>query len=237
MSEQINGANGCYSLGNIGEKASTNDVIRKLISTLEDESAYVRRNACYALGNISEKAATNEVIRKLIHALDDENETVKANACYALGNIGTKAPTNEMISRLASIANGAGMGNIKAPGVVANILSSPAVITQLAPKIIVDLCLCKHGSDCLKNISEEELIDVYLTTENPEWVSAVTLYIFLNGAAVTVIEQKLILYGKKEPLELSISNLELYQQLVESLTDQAQQLHLSPPNIVRNSWK
>jgi len=92
----------CEALGNMGEKAATNEVIEKLVSALEDKHYSVRYSACRALGKMGEKAATNEVIEKLVSALGDQDDTVRGSACKALGNMSEKAATNEVIEKLVS---------------------------------------------------------------------------------------------------------------------------------------
>jgi hypothetical protein len=150
---------------------------------------------------MGEKAATNEVITKLVSALGDQSENVRRNACSALRNMGEKAATNEVISKL--------------------------LVVILAPKIVVDLCLCKYASSFLQNISENELINVFLSTENFEWLPAVTLLTLLKEVAVTVRENKVVLYGKTEPLSLIFQNSELCQPFAQAFADQRERLQLS----------
>ncbi|CAF1593416.1 unnamed protein product, partial [Adineta steineri] len=64
----------CQALGDMGEKAATNEVITELINALEDESESVRYYACQALGAMGKKVATNEVITKLVNIHDDDGK-------------------------------------------------------------------------------------------------------------------------------------------------------------------
>jgi hypothetical protein len=218
----------CRALGNIGEKAATNEVINKLVSALEDESEDVRQYACFALGKTGEKAATNEVINKLVSALEDECEDVRGSACRALGNLGEKAATNEVINKLVVLVKrDYEWVTDEAEKVVGKFLSSLSVVTQLDPKIISDLCLCKRASNCLKNVSVDQLIDVFFTTKNPAWLSTLSQFTLLKGAAVTATEDKIVVYGSKEPVELLVVDSKLRQKLIKIFTDQANRLHLS----------
>ncbi len=217
------------TLEKIGEKAMTNEVINRLVNVLEDESEHVRVSACEVLGKIGEKAATNEVINKLLSsALGDESEYVRCDACKTLGKIGQKAATNQVINKLVNLVNSEdGRTTDEAENVVGKFLSSPSVITQLDPKIISDLCLCKRASNCLKNVSVDQLIDIFLTTKSAAWLSTLSQCTLLKGAAVTITEDKVVVYGSKEPVELLIVDLKLRQKLIETFTDQANRLHLS----------
>jgi hypothetical protein len=108
------------------------------------------------------------------------------------------------------------------------------VIKQLTPKIVADLCVCRYVSDCLKHVSEDELINIFQTTENPYWLSAVTQLTLLRGTAVIATENRIVLYGKTEPAELLIPNSKLRQRLIEAFTNQAKRLGLffeMPSNI------
>jgi hypothetical protein len=213
----------------MGEKAATNEVITKLMSALGDQSDDVRGNACEALGKMGEKAATNEVITKLVSALGDQNDDVRGNACEALVKMGEKAATNEVISQLVVVMNTCSsyVSWEAAQGAVENILSSSAVIKHLDTKTVADLCLCRGASNCLKNISEDELINVYLTTKNLNWLPAVIQLTLLKGAAVTATEKKIVLYGKTEPAELPIPDSVLRQQLIDAFLEHRKRLHPS----------
>jgi HEAT repeat protein len=149
--------NACKALGNMIAKSATNEVISKLASAIGDASKDVRTYACKALGKMGEKAATNEVISKLVSALGDESEDVGRNACVALTKMGEKAATNEVITKFTTMINtGTYFISYEAADAVGKILSSPAVIAQLNPKIISDLCLCQYPLSSLKNISADQ---------------------------------------------------------------------------------
>jgi hypothetical protein len=211
----------------MGEKAATNEVISKLVSALDDESEWVRESACEALGEMGEKAATNEVISKLVRALGDQSESVRENACDALGKMGEKAATNEVMNKLIFLTNDERyFVHTEAANAIKNILSSSAILAQLDPKLISDLCLSEFGFDCLSNVSLDQLIDSLLTTRKPEWLSVVTLFTILYGFAVTDTEGKFVVYDRKEPSHLFAPTLELRQQLIQAFTHQAKRWHL-----------
>ena len=177
---------------------------------------------------MGEKAATNEVITKLVSALGDQSESCQTECmCQALGKMGEKAATNEVITKLLVMMHDNNDGvNLYAPLAVGNILSSSSAIKQLAPKIVADVCLCKYASYILKNISEEELINIFLFSRNFDWLLAVTLLTVLNGAALTVTENKVLVYGKTEPIELTLPNSELREGFVKAFIEQGKRLHL-----------
>jgi HEAT repeat protein len=216
----------CKVLGKIGEKAATNELIDELVNALENESESVRRYACEALGKIGEKAATNEVIGKLLSTLEDQSEFVRASACDAVEKIGGKAGTDEMITKLVSIVNSDQLGSHQSAKIFRNIISSSLAIKQLDSKVIVQLFLCNDVSKHLKNISENDLINIFCETENLDWLSALIRLALLKGTAVIVIEDKVVVYGKEEKFELLLKSRQLCERLVEAFTDQKKQWHL-----------
>lgn len=217
----------CVALREIGIRISTDKVVSKLVNVLSDDNSYVRAGACIVLENIGEKAATDEVISKLLDTLADNIENVKWNACKALGKMGEKGATNEVIRKLMTMANN---GNYYASDLaweaIENLLSSSNVTIRLSPRLIIDLCMSERGSDCLKSVSIDEFIENFFTTKSSEWLSALTPFMLLRGAAVTVLKDKLVIYSEEEPLERYAQSLQLLEQLTEAFTDQAKQLYL-----------
>jgi hypothetical protein len=98
---------------------------------------------------------------------------------------------------------------------------------ELAPKTVADLCVCEFAEDCVKNISEEAVINAYLISRNFRWVPAVIQLTALKGTAITVTENKIIVYGQKEPIELPISDSILRARLVDAFLQQRNGLYLS----------
>jgi HEAT repeat protein len=219
-------ASACRALENMGEKTATTEVISRLVNALGDESEDVRAIACKALGEMGEKTAATEVISKLVNALGDGSEDVRAIACNALGEMGEKAATTEVISKLFVLVKEECAVSYEAADAMGNMMSSSVLIAQFEPQTILDLCLSKHGSRCLKNVSVNELVDIFFSTKRPEWLSLVTHLMLLQGAALRATKNKLLMYDRKEPFELSVPSIELGQQLIDALTDQAKRLHL-----------
>ena len=217
----------CAALGNMGKKAVTNEVISRIVDGLKDENSGVRLNVCKALGKMGDKVATHEVIKQLVNTLEDEDFYVRRNACKALGNMGEKAATHEVISKLVAVGNNSDYFMIKeTKNAVANILSSSAVMMQLDPKVIAELCLCDDTLDYLTNITENDLVKIFLTTKNTDWLSVVIRFTLLKGTALTVTEDRVVIYSAKEPSELLIPSSQLRDELINAFTDQRNRLHL-----------
>jgi hypothetical protein len=231
----------CKAVGSIGENAATDALISKLLSVLRDESIDIRNNACIALGKMGTKGATNEVISELMSALGDGNHDIRLNAWKALGKMGEKMGTNDVISKLTILANSGPLSESHSfADAVRNILCSSAVITRLDAKTVLELCLHEHGFKILKNASVDQLINSFVLTENSSWLPVLALFTLWEGIAVTITKEKVVVYGRNEPLELFISRWNLCEQLIKSFTDQAERLHLSfemPSEAPRNESK
>ena len=197
------------------------------MSTVGDASEYVRMIAWEALGNMGEKAATNEVITKLVSALGDESNIVRLCVCKALGNIGEKAATNKVITKLMNMCDRDGLLSYSAAIAIDGILTSSDLIFGFGPKLISELCLWKSESECLKNISVDEVIRKFFETENTDWLSAVVSITYRKGAAVSITKDALLVYDNRDPLELLIPSWKLHQKLIKAFTIQAKRLHLS----------
>lgn len=74
------------SLGNLGATA-TPEVLRLLITALEDENENVRQNSTYALGRLGAAAETAEVLHALMATLGDKHRTVRDWALKSLERI------------------------------------------------------------------------------------------------------------------------------------------------------
>jgi hypothetical protein len=140
--------------------------------------------------------------------------------------LGEKAATNEVISKFVVLMNSATFYSFRLPITVAKILNSLAVIRQLDPELILELCLLEEGIECLKNISTQDLLNLFFATKNSDWLSVLTAFTLLNGVAVTATENKIAVYNEKETLYSGFPSLELRQQLIDAFTNQAKRLHL-----------
>ena len=89
-----------HALAKLGEKASTSEVISRLVISLGESDDHVRLHACKLLGELGEKVATSEVINRLVISLGDVNWNVRSSAREAIVKLGEKAATNEVITRL-----------------------------------------------------------------------------------------------------------------------------------------
>jgi hypothetical protein len=201
-------------------------LITAVTLTLADKEENVRSGACEVLRRIGEKAATTEVITKLVSAVADESERVRRSACEALGKIGEKAATTEVIKKLTTMGGIYERLSYLAACTIDSILSSSTLIIGLGPKLILKLCLSKSEFKCLKNVSVIELIRKFIITENVDWLSVVICITYLKGAAMSVNENTLVVYDKREPSELHISSLKLRQEIIEAFNNYAKQLHL-----------
>jgi hypothetical protein len=163
-----------------------------------------------------------------VSTLGDENADVRKHACQALGNIGEKAAANEVISKLVILLNrDDAFGSYQVADTIENILNSPGLITQLSPDIVSELCQSERGLRSLRNVSVDHLIKCFFTDTNASWLPAVTRVALFLGAAVTVTEEKVAVFGRKESVELSVPTLTLREQLIEAFSVQAKRLHLS----------
>ena len=216
----------CDALVKMGEKAATNEVITKLVTALGDESEDVRSGVCEVLREMGEKAATNEVITKLVSTLGDESEDIRRNACLALEKMGKKAATNEAIGKLVSIVTSGTHWSYIATQTLGAICNGSVFVKELGPTLITNICLDNRVFIYFKNIAVDDLLNIFVNTKNSDWLPAVIRLSIVKGTAVTVIEDKVVVFNEKEPTQLLISDPQLRQQLIEGFIHQAKELHL-----------
>ena len=224
----------------MGEKTATSEVISKLVSALGDQSEDVRANVCKAFVEMGEKAATNEVISKLVSALGDQSQYVRGNASSALRQMGEKAATNEAINKLINNVNDESLVSLEAAEIVARVLSLSAVLVQLKPSVISALILSKPLSGCFRNISEYDIVKYCFKIQTADLLDAVAKIILLKGTAVTMIGDKVFVYGSKEPMELRAVNQEFAHNFAKALSRERDRMHLSlhmnVPEDMPNKW-
>ena len=217
------------ALAEMGEKAVTSEVINRLVHALDDESEYASWRACYALGEMGEKAATNEVISKLGDALTNKRFADRTSACDALSKIGQKAATSEGISKLVSA-----LPTLDDPTRwavdrwLSKISVSSPVLIELTPETVEKLLTCIE-KNLLKDLTfmpADALIEVYLHTRWSSWLSVAVLVTLLQGVAVTIINDTVVVYSSKEPVKLHESNREVLDKLVETFSKQADRFDL-----------
>jgi len=86
--------------------------------------------------------------------------------------------------------------------------------------------LSKHGSICFKHLSFEKVIDICFKDNKLKYLSVLYLLALLHGIAVTVHQNKLVIYNAKEPFEIVLPNVDLGQQLIDAFRIEAEELHI-----------
>ena len=221
----------CDVLGRMGEKAATSEVINKLASALNDGNANVRYRACDALDAMGENAATSEVISKLVSAaLNDKDEDVRRCACHALGAMSEKAATSEVISKLVSALMTSDIFTRWYLQLLwSKMLVSCPILIELSPEAVEKLLTCIESNlwEDLTFMPADALIKAYIHTRWSCWSSIVVLVTLLQGVAVTIVNDSVIVFSSKEPVELQESNRQVLDELVEGYSKQADRFGLS----------
>ncbi|CAF3157624.1 unnamed protein product [Rotaria sp. Silwood2] len=218
----------CDALGKMGDKAATNNVINGLVTALGNTIGHVRRTACEALGKIGEKAPNNDVINGLVTALWDADMSVRESACQVLGKMGEKAATNDVINGLLN-ARRRVFGYSSANGTLEKILLSFSALTQLSSDTVSKLFEnMKEGQlGALRTVPPDQFVKVFLHTKSTVWLPVVTIVALLQGNAVTVTGNTIVVYGSQESVQVPVPNEELRRALVEAFAHQTLELESS----------
>jgi hypothetical protein len=168
---------------------------------------------------MGEKAATSKVMNRLMVAFEDEFGFVRWKACEALEKMGEKVVTSDVIKRLVF-----GLGN-----------TDPHVreAAHEGVKRLLDLFLemkelhrKKDGkASCPSNIGKcvdrsfmvvLELLKMFLCTKDYILLPALTYVTILEGIAMILNGDTLILYGNTEPVEMQVDDGKLIDELVKA---------------------
>jgi hypothetical protein len=214
----------CGALGSMVEKATTSEVINRLLGALGDWDAEVRSSACGALGNMGEKAATSEVINRLVRALDDKNFNVRSRACDVLGKIVEKAPMSEVINRLVSELKHDWFDTriFQGKDKVLNYLSVLSALALFYDKEVAAADAVVTFKRCIetRSISSQRLLKVYMDTTERIWLPVVVYAFFLNRAAASVFGNRIWVYEREGVTEIAISNQELLVELQKGFAEE-----------------
>ncbi|CAF1191551.1 unnamed protein product [Rotaria sp. Silwood1] len=218
----------CDALGKMGEKAATNNVINGLVTALGNKIGHVRRRACEALGKIGEKAPNNDVINGLVTALWDADMSVRESACQVLGKMGEKAASNDVINGLLN-ARRRVIGYSSANEALEKILLSFSALTQLSSDTVSKLFEnIKEGQlGALRTVPPDQFVKVFLHTRSTAWLPVVTVVALVQGNAVTVTGNTIMLYGSQESVQVPVPDEELRRELVEAFIHQTEELQSS----------
>ncbi len=206
----------CKALGSIGEKVATNEVINGLLIALGDKIDNVRLSACEALSKIGEKSATSEVINGLVIALGDTFDRVRMKACEALGNIGEKIATNELIKVLLDAKYGDdSFVRYKVAEIIEKIFNILLCKSNLENNTVRKLSTNMNRLDTSfgSSISPEKFIETFRETEMSCWFLIIKKVFTRQGYCITIVKNTIVVYGRKEPVEISFFNKELGQKL------------------------
>ncbi|CAF1111067.1 unnamed protein product [Adineta steineri] len=141
--------------------------------------------------------------------------------------MGEKVATNEAITKLVNTCDDGLVLSSAAKDAIDGFFHSSAVMIASGPMLISKLCTFEGQLKCLKNVSLYELIRKFFDTQDADWLLPMIEIALQKGAAVSINEDKLMVYDNGEPKELRAPNLKLHNELIEAFINKAQALHLS----------
>jgi hypothetical protein len=204
------------ALGKIGKKAATSEVIDRLLYQLPNISNAVADSAWKTLMIWGENAATNKVIDRLLHLLDHSGDGgVRILAATALSKMGEKAATNQVIEALIDafmhhrhVAHQASM-------IMEKILNLSSCMSYLKDETVQKIAKYIQESDreFLKSISPEKIMETLLETKLLSWLPIIRDVFTLQGYSITITGMIIKVYGRRKPVEISCTDIELCQQL------------------------
>ncbi|MBS1787777.1 MAG: HEAT repeat domain-containing protein [Acidobacteria bacterium] len=124
-----------WALGDLGEKAASEQVISTLVRLLADSQSGIRLAAARALEKFGEEATSDQTISALVQLLTDSDGDVRSTAAQALGMLGEKAVNNKvvfaLIERLGDSEGFVRCAAVGALGVMGKTVAGDQVISVL----------------------------------------------------------------------------------------------------------
>ena len=220
--------NAYEALGKICKTTATKEVIDKFVAALRDKDIVIRKNASCALGNIGEKAATYEVMDKLVSVLEDQDDVFEA-ACCALENIGKNVAITGVTEKILKVLPNKGMRIINHGKSWLTRIVSVCCLEDLNPTYLCRFYLGEKYDDMLQNFSIKQLLETGLQSKNSDWLVIIIHALVLRGGALFLMNENVVVYENKEPIEVRIPDASFREQLQKRLTDQRNRLSLSFP--------
>ena len=220
--------NAIKALMNMGEKAATAEVIACLMQALHDEDWAGRKMACKALGKMGEKVASSKVLVDLLKVLRDEDLCVRRSAAKALMRMGQEVATSDVISDLVdSLADQKiNIDDILAADVLEWALCSYSGIKKLDSHVVSKLYsyIRRNKEIRCTRIPPDQFFRVFLETRISTWLPLCIYVALIQGSAVTIVENSIVVYGSKESVELLVPRRELFKKLVKAFQRQGKEL-------------
>ena len=209
------------AITDIGKKAAASEVVAMLNQALVNEDGRVRQRAHYTLRNMSEKAATSEMTAAFIQALSDEDCFVSRGAYFALQDISKKAGTSEAIVQLVSLLTKIKrhIGEDEAAEVIEWVLDSYCWMTGTDTFMISQLNshIRQNSMIRLTSLAADHLIRASVEKEIETLLPLTWYAALIKCTAVVVVENRVIIYGDVEPVEVAANEHDFNRKLKELL--------------------
>ena len=219
-------------LGYMPENAATNEVICALINALRSEDPNIRRSTCYTLLRMNAKSAMDEVISTLIDTLRNGDSNDRRSACGLLRRIAETTATNTVISTLINAVRDENWDvRREACDAVQSIICCDKAMKDLDSQTIRELTLCVRecGDIQLENISPDQLMKIYVETENDTWLPLVMFAALLQGVAVIALDNKIRIYRGNDVMDLCFPQQQLLYRFIDAFTNQSMKLQENNP--------
>ncbi|CAM4978837.1 unnamed protein product [Rotaria socialis] len=219
----------CPALATIGKAPDNNKVIDALLERLKDNDVYVRGSACHAFVMIGKAGDNNKGIDALLAALTDENRDVRSRACNALAMIGKAGDNNTAIVGLLKALKDENHDVRRSAGnAIERCLCNTVTLEGLNHELIAELNsyirASNNGLD-FNDVTPAIFLRSYLGSNKAAWLPLVTYVALRQNIAVTVVENRLVVYGVKGPIPLENVDIESLDKLKIAFHNQEEELN------------
>ncbi|CAF2183384.1 unnamed protein product [Rotaria magnacalcarata] len=213
----------CHALGWMGERAATKVVYDNLMTVvnLHREDKRLRIAAADALAKIGGWSEMKDVILPFSRRLHHRIVVDCDEACYEVSLMAGKADWGRVLTLLVEVhENGKFLLQESLLGrVLTMAVGSYEAMLTLSPEMVVKLCeLCRAAHDMeWSEIPSDHFVKVFGESEEKSWLDLVKYAALLHGVAITVMDDKILIYDKKQVIATEKFERELLNTFMNAM--------------------
>ena len=218
----------CEALGRMGSKGATEEAIGKLVASIGDVITETGLNACEALVRVGVKVETGQMTATLVKGLAHYDMQIRVKTCELIETLNSGVATDEVVNGLSlSGRSGNTVEAFHASEALQRILIPSVGVAELSVATVEDLCsfMTEDGLNKLKVVPSDQYVEGFLSSESTRLLPAVVAGAIVEGSAVTVTKNTIVVYGTEKKVSLEARSA-LRDEIVQAFARQADTLHL-----------
>ena len=177
---------------------------------------------------VGAEVAAERMTAMLVNGLGDADVEIRVKTCELIETLNSGVATDEVVSGLSlSGRSGNPVEAFHASEAVQRILIPSVGVAELSIATVEDLCsfMTEDGLNKLKVVPSDQYVEGFLCSESTLLLPAVVAGTIVEGSAVTVTKNTIVVYGTEKTVSLEARSA-LRDEIVRAFVRQAEALHL-----------